>query len=59
MLEKVKSLLEPGGILGIIDHAGKPGQDNAELHRIDKNKVIDAARQAGFEVVAESPRTAT
>ena len=54
MLEKMKTLLVPGGVLGIIDHAGSAGRDNAALHRIEKDKVIEAARQAGFEVVDDS-----
>ena len=54
MLEKMRSLLVPGGVLGIIDHAGSPGRDNAALHRIEKDRVIEAARQAGFEVVDDS-----
>lgn len=54
MLEKMRSLLAPGGVLGIIDHAGSPGRDNAALHRIEKDRAIEAARAAGFEVVDDS-----
>jgi len=54
MLEKVHSLLEPGGTLGIIDHTGIAGQDNAALHRIERDTVIAAARKAGFELEATS-----
>mgnify|MGYP006275187103 CR=1 FL=1 len=54
MLESVKSVLEPGGIFGIVDHVGGPEGDNAALHRIEKAKVLDAARAAGFELVGES-----
>ncbi|MDX1480239.1 MAG: hypothetical protein R3315_01105 [Woeseiaceae bacterium] len=54
MLESIRGILEPGGVFGIIDHAGDAGADNAALHRIEKNKVIEAARAAGFVVEAES-----
>lgn len=54
MLKIMKDLLVPGGVLGIIDHAGAAGADNAALHRIEKDRVIDAARAAGFEVVGDS-----
>lgn len=53
-LEQVRGLLKPGGVLGIIDHAGNPGADNASLHRIEPDKVIDAAKRAGFEIAGES-----
>lgn len=46
--------LEPGGVLGIIDHAGNPGADNEKLHRIEEERVLEAARAAGFEVEASS-----
>ena len=54
MLEKVYSLLEPGGTLGIIDHTGIADQDNAALHRIERENVIAAAGKAGFELEAAS-----
>lgn len=54
LLEQMRKLLVPGGVLGIIDHAGSPGRDNAALHRIEKDRVIEAARQAGFEFVDDS-----
>lgn len=54
MLEAVKSVLEPGGVFGIIDHAGNPDSDNAALHRVAKARVIETAEKAGFEVEAES-----
>jgi predicted methyltransferase len=37
-------------VLGVIDHAGNPGADNAELHRVEEKLVREAARAAGFEV---------
>jgi len=52
-LEVVFEILAPGGVLGIIDHAGGVGND-AELHRIKEELVIDAAVAAGFELDATS-----
>ncbi|TFG95642.1 MAG: SAM-dependent methyltransferase [Myxococcales bacterium] len=48
-LESAYAILAPGGVLGIIDHAGGVGDDKA-LHRIDETMVIDAIAQTGFEV---------
>lgn len=50
MLQVIRSLLKPGGVLGIIDHVGVAGANNAELHRIELDQVIAAAVAAGFEV---------
>lgn len=52
-LESVYAILAPGGVLGIIDHAGGVGDDKA-LHRIDEPLVIDAIAQTGFKVEATS-----
>ncbi|MEX0709221.1 MAG: hypothetical protein WD078_14780 [Woeseia sp.] len=54
VLRKVHSVLKPGGVLGIIDHAGVAGADNASLHRIEKSKVIETAEAAGFVVEGDS-----
>lgn len=54
MLQAINALLKPGGVLGIIDHAGVAGADNASLHRIEKDKVIEAAQEAGFELAGDS-----
>lgn len=54
MLEKVYAMLSPGGIFGIIDHAGNADADNTALHRMDKAKVIESAEAAGFVVAGES-----
>lgn len=59
MLMAIKSILKPGGVFGIIDHAGNPDADNESLHRIDKAKVIETAEAAGYEVVGESQVLAT
>lgn len=53
-LGTVYRILEPGGVLGLIDHAGNPGRDNEKLHRIEEGKVREAAQAAGFEVEASS-----
>jgi len=53
-LATVYRILKPGGVLGLIDHAGNPGQDNAKLHRIEEGKVREAAKAAGFEIEASS-----
>ena len=54
MLESIKQTLKPGGVLGIIDHAGDADADNASLHRIEKSLVVDAAEAAGFIVDGDS-----
>jgi predicted methyltransferase len=54
MLQVIRDLLKPGGVLGIIDHQGSAEGNNAELHRIEKAKVVSAATQAGFEVAGDS-----
>jgi len=54
MLRAIHAVLTPDGVLGIVDHAGKPGADNEKLHRIDEAKVIEAVKQAGFIVEATS-----
>ncbi len=50
ILKLAHSLLKPGGVLGVTDHNGDPGADNAELHRMTKQQAIDVATQAGFTV---------
>ncbi len=54
MLRSLHALLRPGGVLGVIDHVGVAGADNVALHRVEKDKVIAAAREAGFELAGES-----
>lgn len=54
MLRTIRDLLKPGGVLGVIDHIGEPGADNAELHRVEKEKAVEAAQQAGFEIAGDS-----
>jgi predicted methyltransferase len=51
-LSSVKQFLAPGGVLGIIDHHGSAGADNEKLHRIQEERVVEVAEQAGFVVEA-------
>ena len=50
----VYAVLKPGGVFGIIDHAGNPDGDNGKLHRIDRNLVIEIVTGAGFELQGAS-----
>jgi predicted methyltransferase len=50
----VYRLLAPGGVLGLIDHAGNAGADNEGLHRIEESRVETAVKTAGFEIEARS-----
>jgi len=52
-LRVVIGILKPGGVLGIVDHSGGRGDDEA-LHRIDEALVIAAAEEVGFAVEASS-----
>jgi predicted methyltransferase len=53
-LKAVYSMLKPGGVLGVTDHVGSDGADNAQLHRIPKHFLIEDAKAAGYTVEAES-----
>jgi predicted methyltransferase len=49
--------LKPGGVLIIIDHAGRPGTGSAEfntLHRIEESAAKSAILKAGFVLAGES-----
>ena len=50
ILLQMKTLLKPGGFIGITDHVGIPGMDNSSLHRMEPEQAISLAEQAGFEV---------
>ena len=54
LLEHLKSLLKPGGIIGVIDHQGDSGQDNSRLHRMEKQQAIRLAEEAGLILVGDS-----
>ena len=54
-LKEIYAELKPGGVLGVIDHVGVAGQDNAKLHRIPAQLARDLLMKAGFNIEAESP----
>lgn len=54
LLEGVYAVLKPGGVFGLIDHAGMEGQDNADLHRMVPADARRLLTEAGFEVETES-----
>ena len=54
MLAVISAALKPGGVLGVIDHAGNPDADNTALHRIQEDVVVKAVTDAGFVVEAQS-----
>ena len=54
MLTAVRDVLRPGGVLGLIEHAGNADADNDKLHRMDEAKAVAAAEKAGFVVEATS-----
>ncbi len=54
VLQAVRTVLKPGGILGIVDHAGSDDGNNASLHRMTRAQAIDVISASGFEFVAES-----
>jgi predicted methyltransferase len=54
LLERLYSLLKPGGVLGVIDHVGVAGRDNREFHRMEKQQAIDLAEQSGFIIAGDS-----
>jgi predicted methyltransferase len=53
-LKTIHAALKPGGVLGVIDHVGVAGQDNAMLHRMLPQQARDALTKAGFTIEAES-----
>ncbi|HUO81485.1 MAG TPA: methyltransferase [Gammaproteobacteria bacterium] len=50
-------VLKPGGVFGVVQHRGKPGQDAADSAPrgyVPEQHVIDLAGQVGFELAASS-----
>jgi predicted methyltransferase len=50
----VFAALKPGGVFGVIDHAGIAGQDNAQLHRMQLSQARDVLMKAGFTIEGTS-----
>ncbi len=53
-LTEMRRVLKPGGVLGIIDHAGTPAFDPGPLHRALESSVVADAQAAGLFVEASS-----
>ena len=53
-LGSIHDALKPGGILGVMDHVGVDGKNNARLHRINPAIARDLLDRAGFVIEAES-----
>ena len=54
-LRAIHRALKPGGVLGVTDHVGITGRDNARLHRIAPARARALLQTAGFVVDASSP----
>ncbi len=54
LMKDVYTALKPGGVFGVIDHAGNDAADNKDLHRVPKHVAIETAKAVGFVVEAES-----
>ncbi|MEX2353170.1 MAG: SAM-dependent methyltransferase, partial [Gammaproteobacteria bacterium] len=50
-LENIRVALKPGGILGVVDHAGIRDYNNNHLHRIDPDIARELIIKAGFSIV--------
>ena len=53
-LQEMRRVLKVGGVLGIIEHAGYPVNDNGALHRALESQVVADAQKAGLFVEASS-----
>ncbi len=53
-LQIIAGILKPGAVLGIIDHVGEAGTDNAALHRIEIVHVLETIEAAGLMVESDS-----
>jgi len=54
-LAEMRRVLKPGGVLGIIEHAGHPVYDPGPLHRALEAQVVADVQAAGMFVSASSP----
>ena len=50
LLSQVYGLLKPGGVFGVIDHAGNPEGDNNRLHRMDEVAMLDLIARSAFQL---------
>ena len=53
-VKAIYAALKPGGMLGVIDHVGIAGRNNAMLHRMLPQQARDVLTKAGFTIEAES-----
>ncbi len=53
-LRNIYNVLKPGAQAVVIDHAGSPGANNRDLHRLDPAVARDLIEKAGLEVVTQS-----
>ena len=53
-LTAIRVALKPQGVLGITDHVGIEGQDNAKLHRLEPAIARELLEAAGFDIEASS-----
>lgn len=53
-LAHVKRAMKPGAVLAFSEHRGNPGNDNAALHRLEQDIMIEMLEQAGFVIEATS-----
>ena len=53
-LNGVANYLKPGGLLGVIDHAGDPGAPNADLHRMTEAEARQSIAESVLVLEAES-----
>ena len=58
LVSKLCQAMKPGAVLGLVDHAGKSGDDPAQLaknlHRVDPQAVKDAFSGSCFSLDAEA-----
>lgn len=54
-LAEMRRVLKPGGVLGIIEHAGSPPFDPGPLHRALEAQVVADVQKAGMFVAATTP----
>ena len=50
LLSQVYGLLKPGGVFGVIDHAGNPEGDNNRLHRMDEAAMRGLIARSAFQL---------